>query len=265
MSRRSLGALVALCVAMTTTAVALIAAPAQAACAYQWKNSSLSEGDTGPDVRELKIRLSGWTGYANTYYLDDIFGSELGDAVNRFKKEYGLPNDRIAGPAVLAKLDSLQSSDCSTDHFDWAEYKDGCSAPWDSAPLNDAAEAKANVRVLFWKLEALRRDLGDVPLIVTSGWRGSSSCWSFRESNHNYGLGIDIQGTKGANTSQLCTIAKAARYHGFNEILGPGKPSGDHETHVHLAWFRSKAAPYPSWEGWNAWNWNAPTCGVVRS
>lgn len=252
---------------MTATATVAIttvvtAAPAQAACAYQWNSKNHDVGDSGPDIRELKIRLSGWTGFANTYLLDNVFGDELGDAVNRFKKAYGMPDDRHAGPAVFDKLDSLQSADCSTDHFDWAEYREGCSAPWDSAPLWDGEEAKANVRILFWKLEALRKDLDGLPLVVTSGWRASPACWTYPQSNHNYGLGIDIQGPLGYNTAQLCRIAQAARYHGFNEILGPGYP--EHHNHIHLAWYRTSAGAYPDDQGWNNWFWQAPNCGISR-
>ncbi|GAB3802430.1 hypothetical protein GCM10027605_21940 [Micromonospora zhanjiangensis] len=45
----------------------------------------------------------------------------------------------------------------------------------------------------------------------------------------------------------LCTLAQRARYHGFNEILGPGYPG--HSDHTHVA---NKSSRF----------WSASNCGI---
>ena len=98
----------------------------------------------------------------------------------------------------------------------------------------------------MWKLEALRHALGDQPIRVTSGFR-SQSCNSAvggaSNSRHLYGDAADL----GAGPHSLCTLAKQARNHGFNGILGPGYPG--HSDHTHVDHRGSRF-------------WSASTCGI---
>lgn len=75
----------------------------------------------------------------------------------------------------------------------------------------------------MWKLEALRHALGDQSIRVTSGFRSTvcnSAVGGASNSRHLYGDAADL----GAGPHALCTLAKEARNHGFNGILGPGYP-----------------------------------------
>ncbi|WP_228984747.1 D-Ala-D-Ala carboxypeptidase family metallohydrolase, partial [Streptomyces sp. DH12] len=120
-----------------------------------------------------------------------------------------------------------------------------CNSTWSGGAVS-APTAKANALRTMWKLEALRHALGDPPIRVTSGFR-SQSCNSAvggaSNSRHLYGDAADL----GAGSHSLCTLAKQARNHGFNGILGPGYPGHDDHTHVD-----HRSSRY----------WSAPTCGI---
>ncbi|MFI8206520.1 D-Ala-D-Ala carboxypeptidase family metallohydrolase [Streptomyces sp. NPDC085937] len=210
---------------------------------YTW-NRTLSQGASGADVTQLQIRLSGYPGYGAVLAVDGEFGPATTAALKRFQSAYGLTSDGVAGPNTFSKLYALQDDDCTPVHFDYAELN-RCNSTWSGGAVG-AATAKANALRTMWKLEALRHALGDQPIRVTSGFR-SQSCNSAvggaSNSRHMYGDAADL----GAGPHSLCTLAKQARNHGFNGILGPGYPGHDDHTHVD-----HRGSRY----------WSAPTCGI---
>ncbi|MCA2204944.1 D-Ala-D-Ala carboxypeptidase family metallohydrolase [Streptomyces griseoincarnatus] len=210
---------------------------------YTW-NRTLSQGASGADVTQLQIRLSGYPGYGAVLAVDGQFGPATTAALKRFQSAYGLAADGVAGPNTFSKLYALQDDDCTPVHFDYSELN-RCNSTWSGGAVS-AATAKANALRTMWKLEALRHALGDQPIRVTSGFR-SQSCNSAvggaSNSRHLYGDAADL----GAGPHSLCTLAKQARNHGFNGILGPGYPGHDDHTHVDHRGSRF---------------WSAPTCGI---
>ncbi|MFE4085595.1 D-Ala-D-Ala carboxypeptidase family metallohydrolase [Streptomyces sp. YIM B13502] len=210
---------------------------------YTW-NRTLSQGASGADVTQLQIRLSGYPGYGAVLAVDGEFGPATTAALKRFQSAYGLAADGVAGPNTFSKLYALQDDDCTPVHFDYSELN-RCNSTWSGGAVS-AATAKANALRTMWKLEALRHALGDQPIRVTSGFR-SQSCNSAvggaSNSRHLYGDAADL----GAGSHTLCTLAKQARNHGFNGILGPGYPGHDDHTHVD-----HRSSRY----------WSAPTCGI---
>ncbi|MEW1603504.1 D-Ala-D-Ala carboxypeptidase family metallohydrolase [Streptomyces sp. NPDC093808] len=210
---------------------------------YTW-NRTLSQGASGADVTQLQIRLSGYPGYGAVLAVDGEFGPATAAALKRFQFAYGLAADGVAGSATFSKLYALQDDDCTPVHFDYSELN-RCNSTWSGGAVS-AATAKANALRTMWKLEALRHALGDQPIRVTSGFR-SQSCNSAvggaSNSRHLYGDAADL----GAGPHSLCTLAKQARNHGFNGILGPGYPGHDDHTHVD-----HRGSRY----------WSAPTCGI---
>ncbi|MFC8837991.1 D-Ala-D-Ala carboxypeptidase family metallohydrolase [Streptomyces griseoincarnatus] len=210
---------------------------------YTW-NRTLSQGASGADVTQLQIRLSGYPGYGAVLAVDGQFGPATTAALKRFQSAYGLAADGVAGPNTFSKLYALQDDDCTPVHFDYSELN-RCNSTWSGGAVS-AATAKANALRTMWKLEALRHALGDQPIRVTSGFR-SQSCNSAvggaSNSRHLYGDAADL----GAGPHSLCTLAKQARNHGFNGILGPGYPGHDDHTHVDHRGSRF---------------WSAPTCGT---
>ncbi len=245
MRRILTNALAALALAVASTAVGLVATAgaAQADGCYTWTRT-LSEGASGEDVRQLQIRISGYPGYGAVLALDGSFGPATRSALIRFQQAYGLSADGVAGSQTYSKIYELQDDDCTPIHFTYAELN-RCNSDWSGGAVS-ASTAKFNARHVMWKLEALRHALGDRPLVVNSGFRSyacNNAAGGSSTSRHLYGDAADL----GAGTQGFCTIAKQARYHGFNEILGPGYP--DHNDHVHVA---NRSSRF----------WSAPNCGI---
>lgn len=219
-------------------------APAMADECYTWTRN-LSAGASGSDVAQLQIRVAGWAGYGVNMAIDGSFGSQTTTALKRFQSAYGLVSDGVAGPATYSKIYALQDADCSPAHFSWAEVDGGCGQGGYSGGSVDAATVKENLKRAMWRAEALRRQLGDQPLTVTSGFR---SQWCDRQvggsgtGQHTYGRALDLTGPMG-----LCPIARQARYASFGGIFGPGYPN--HNDHVHVDIRAGQS-------------WSAPNCGI---
>lgn len=231
-----------LAISATVAVVVTMEAPAQADGCYTW-GRTLSSGMTGEDVRQLQIRVSGYPGYGAVLALDGDYGPATKSAVTRFQQAYGLAADGIAGSQTFNKIYALQDNDCTPIHFTYAELNK-CNSTWSGGAVS-AATAKFNALVNMWKLEAMRHALGDVQLIVTSGFRSyacNSAVGGSSASRHLYGDAVDLAGTP-----SLCTLVKRARYHGWREILGPGFPG--HGDHAHMAHKSSQT-------------WSASNCGI---
>lgn len=249
-------AVVAFALALPGAAIAaVVAAPAaHADSCYTW-NRTLSRGNSGADVRQLQIRVAGWAGYRDIVENDGIYGPKTAAAVRRFQAAYALRVDGIAGPQTFRKLYQIQDDDCTPRHFSWSEMDDGCGrGGWRGGPLTEA-QTRQNALRTMWKLEAMRKSLGDRPIIVTSGFR-SRTCnnrvGGASDSQHLYGNAADVI----SRSRSLCQLARDARYRGFSGILGPG--ARDHGDHVHVDSRRENNRDRTP----NSTSWSAPDCGV---
>jgi len=166
------------------------------ASAYSWSRT-LSQGMTGADVTELQIRVAGWAtsspGHTRVS-IDGDFGPGTATAVRLFQSAYGLSPDAVVGPATQAQLNALQQSDGSTVHFNFSEFTDRVSGTFDGGKVS-AATAKENARRAMYKLEALRKKLGNVPITVNSGFRSiahNAAVGGASDSMHLYGTAADL-------------------------------------------------------------------------
>ncbi|OXS34500.1 D-Ala-D-Ala carboxypeptidase family metallohydrolase [Streptomyces sp. XY006] len=244
MLRRTVRVLLSVVMAMAaaTGGVLATAGPAQADECYTW-NRTLSEGTSGSDVTELQIRVAGHVTSGEILSFDGQFGARTKAAVAKFQQAYGLAADGVAGPSTFSKIYALQDPDCTPIHFTYAELNK-CNSTWSGGAVS-AATAKSNALRTMWKLEAMRRALGDTPLVVTSGFRSyscNSAVGGASNSRHLYGDAADLVGNP-----TLCRLAQQARTHGFGGIFGPGYPGHDDHTHV---------------DGRTSRSWSAPTCGI---
>ncbi len=226
------------------TVMSTVVAPgAQADECYTWSRT-LSSGSSGSDVAELQIRVAGWAGYGVNMAIDGSFGAQTTAAVKGFQAAYGLAADGVAGPNTYAKIYALQDPDCTPAHFSYAEASQNCGRGLNGNGSVPLATVKENLKRVMWRAEALRHQLGDHPLIVTSGFR-DKACDGSPYGQHTYGTALDL--VPGNSSTTFCSIAKQARYAGMGGIFGPGYP--DHNDHVHVDIRAGRT-------------WSAPNCGV---
>lgn len=225
-----------------------LAAPASADGCYTW-GRTLREGMSGSDVTQLQIRVAGWPGsFGEVLSVDGNFGPRTAAAVRRFQSAYGLAVDGVAGSQTFNKIYELQDNDCTPIHFSFAEVTQSATCGSQASLTGGsvgASTVRANLIRAMWQAEALRRQLGDRPLTVTSGFRSQACDRAVGGSGtgqHTYGRAIDFTGTP-----SLCQLAQQARYAGFNGIFGPGYPGHNDHTHVDIRPSRS---------------WSAPSCGI---
>jgi zinc D-Ala-D-Ala carboxypeptidase len=188
------------------------------ASAYPWSRT-LQQGATGADVTELQIRVAGWAAdhaSQTRVSIDGDFGPGTAAAVKRFQSAYGLGADAVVGPSTQAKLNALEQSDGSTVHFNWSEFTDRVSGNFNGGKVS-AAAAKENARRCMYKLEALRKKLGDKPITVNSGFRSiahNADVGGASDSMHLYGTAADLDVPGVANK----TVYQKAETCGFSGL-----------------------------------------------
>lgn len=203
---------------LLTATAGLTLTGAGLAGAYPWSRE-LRVGSSGADVRELQIRVAGWAADSprQTYVaVDGDFGPGTEAAVKRFQRSYGLTANGVVGSSMHTALNALENSDGSTAHFNFSEFysKDGSGF---SGGKVGSATVKENVRVLMYKLEALRRKAGNSAVTINSGFRSiahNSSVGGAPNSQHLYGIAADIV-VSGKTTRQVYVIAETCGFSGL--------------------------------------------------
>ncbi len=190
--------------------------------AYSWTRT-LKEGMSGADVKELQIRVAGFAAASasQTYVaVDGAFGPGTREAVKRFQAAFGLAVDGVAGPATQSKLNSLESSDGSTLHFDFSEFYSKDGSGFSGGPIS-ATTVKENVRRLMWKLEALRVKCGNRSMTINSGFRSTAhnrAVGGASNSQHLYGIASDVA----VSGLGISTVREKAKTCGFSGIITYG-------------------------------------------
>ncbi|MEU1592584.1 D-Ala-D-Ala carboxypeptidase family metallohydrolase [Streptomyces sp. NPDC005708] len=230
------------------TAAAINLGSASRASAYTWTRT-LQQGTSGADVKELQIRVGGWAASSaqQTYIAwDGAFGSATDSAVRRFQSAYGLTADGVVGPQTQGVLNSLESSDGSTAHFEWSEFYSHDGSGFGGGKVG-SAEVKENIRRLMYKLEAVRKKAGNSAITINSGFRSVSynaSVGGASNSMHVYGDAADIV-VAGHTTLQVYRIAETCGFSGL-------------EAYTHSWQHVDSRVQYPSY-GSGSWWWESGT------
>lgn len=211
--------------AILALAALLVPTPA---LAYEWTRR-MEEGDSGPDVKALQIRVAGWfpQGGQRTFLIDGVYSEKTTNSVKAFQAFYGLTADGVAGEDTLAMLDSFEDSDGSTIHFDFSEFKQNtnsaCSAKANAyagtfgGGMVSATTAKRNVKRLMWRLEAVRAKGGGKSIGINSGFRSvayNDCIGGARASQHMYGTAADNRMAETDNRLQR-DLARVSQIHGI--------------------------------------------------
>jgi len=189
------------------------------AAAYGWP-ATLQQGATGAAVKELQIRVAGWAADSASHSyvaVDGDFGPGTAAAVRRFQSAYGLGVDGVAGPQTFGVLNSLEASDGSTAHFDFSEFYSHDGAGFSGGKVA-AATVKENIRRLMYKLEAVRKKVGNKPMTINSGFRSvayNTSIYGYAtNSQHQYGIAADVV-VSGVATKTLYQLGERSGFSGL--------------------------------------------------
>ena len=210
------------------TVAALLAAGAAPAHAFEF-TKTLKPGDASPDVKALEQRVAGWFPKIDQtlFSVDERYTAQTHWAVARFQRQYGLPVDGIAGPAVFAVLAKLEDPDGSTLHFDYSEFwqkrSSGCSRKANSFAGTFKGgkvprwKVKRNVKKVMWRLEAIRAKGGDEPIAINSAFRSvayNECIGGASLSQHMFGTAVDTRMVGISNRAQR-NLARKSQLHGI--------------------------------------------------
>lgn len=178
------------------------------------------------NTNQIQVAVAGWAtdSPAKTVIkIDGGFGPKTKAAVQRFQRAYGLTSDGIVGPQTEKAIRDLADPDWTTAHFTWGELD---SRGGFSGGKVDAGKVKIGLLFMMWKLEALRRKLGNTPIHINSGFRSishNSAINGASNSMHQYGIAADIS-VAGKTPSQVVSIARTCGFSGAKA----------YSTHVHI-------------------------------
>lgn len=172
-------------------------------------------------MRELQIQVAGWAsdaGDPSYRYLaiTGVYDGATAAAVRRFQQGYALaPQSGIVDDATRSALERLLQPDGSTLHFSWQEMLRN-----DPDHLVTPA-IRENTRRIMFKLEALRRKLGDVEIIIKAGYQhGAAQQYETAIGDnqlHADGAAVDITAF-GATRNQWYRNAMTCGFTGLGPI-----------------------------------------------
>ena len=200
----------------------------------------LKNGDTGEKVKALQTALNALGHNCGT--ADGIWGAKTEAAVRAFQTAQNLGIDEDGYNLALG-LSAPKVP--GTDHFKFEEFAcpDGTAIP---------TEYYGNLQKLMNQLEILRHSLGDVPLIIRSGYRSPAYNKQVGGAGGSQHLTASAADVYCQNKTPNCyTVGELAykQFYGGN-IGGVGLGSN---VNVHVDVRGTKALWWYTYASWDAW------------
>ena len=147
----------------------------------------MKKGSHGTEVRILQKVLLDWGFDLGKWGDDGVFGKATQKALLGFQRGMGILPDGIAGPQTM---DKLQEDPLRITHFRDVEFYCHCLRRYCKGLPKDGIDLS-----LLLLLERIRSAAGDLPVIITSGYR--CPVWNRKTggallSQHLYGRAADI-------------------------------------------------------------------------
>jgi len=188
----------------------------------------LKKGARGTEVYNVQNILKDWGFDLGRWGADGHFGKATRKAVLGFQRGMGLAPDGIVGPDTM---DKLRQEPIRITHFRDVEFYCHCLRRYCQGLPKDGMDP-----ALLLLLERIRREAGDQPVIITSGYR--CPVWNRKSggallSQHLYGRAADIiiRGMAVADVNVICDE--------LNPYGGVGL-GGENITHVDVRGRRAR-------------------------
>jgi peptidoglycan hydrolase-like protein with peptidoglycan-binding domain len=191
---------------------------------------------------------------------DGVFGLNTLRAVRKFQEKSDIAIDGIVGHftqmAIFNALNLVEVRRPSSEHFKYDEFISNSDI--DAKKNGIPSKYWSNLQTLMERLEIVRKAVGDMPIVIRSGYRSpdyNKKVGGAKRSQHLYGKAVDIY-VKGREISCYMLAKKIYDDENLRKLFGGFGLGSDTNLHIDIRhksnplrpsrwWYRKK-----SWKEW---------------